>query len=84
MRGGFHFVVENVPRAVDRLAAERSLQLQARGVDLHVKPRVEPVPGLAAKNQLVEPGDEQVFRRLGVEHDKLGLIRVHVCRDSPR
>ena len=60
VRRRLDLVVEHVPAAVDRLAADRCLEPAARRVERDVEPGVEPMLGLAAKDQLVEPIDQQV------------------------
>ena len=71
---GLDLVVEDVAVAVDRLAADLAVEGQAVGGDMHVEARVEAVAGLTTEDQVVEPGDEQVGRRVGPERDGLGRL----------
>jgi hypothetical protein len=72
MRDGLDLVVEDVSVPVDFLAADRGFEREAVVGNLWLEHREQDVLGLATKNQLVEPADEQVGRRFGLEAQRFG------------
>jgi hypothetical protein len=62
---GLDLVVQDVTLAVDRLTGDCGVERRAVIGDADIEPRIEPVGGLEAEDQFVEPGDQEVGRRVG-------------------
>ncbi len=73
-RDGLDLVVQHMPREIDRLTQNLSLQAQTIRRDLDGKSAIKRVAGFAAEDQLVEPVNQQAVRRIGRKRDVLGLL----------
>lgn len=71
-------VVEFVTLTVDRLAVNLGFETSTIRRDLNQERPIQTVPGLASKDQLVEPLDEQVDRPIRAERDVFALLGANV------